>query len=90
MISIKGKFYDGRTSDEVPAVCFIDANGAVTVENSVNGRRCLSLARSTSKVWHYFFPGLTPKGCAVEPSKDDTGYQHGCRGSRKTKGGSPL
>ena len=50
MISIRGKFYDGRTSAEVPAVCFIYDNGAVTVENSVDGRRILSLSRFTIKV----------------------------------------
>jgi Zn-dependent protease with chaperone function len=50
MISIKGKFYDGRTSAEVTAVCFIYDNGAVRVENSVNGRRILSLSRFTIKI----------------------------------------
>ena len=50
MISIRGKFYDGRTSAEVPAVCFFYDNGAVTVENSMDGCRILSLSRFTIKV----------------------------------------
>ena len=50
MISIRGKLYDGQTSTEVPAVCSVYDNGAVTVENSVNGRRILHLSRFTIKV----------------------------------------
>jgi hypothetical protein len=50
MISIRGNFYDGRTSAEVPAVCFFYDNGAVTVDNSVDGCRILSLSRFTIKV----------------------------------------
>lgn len=50
MISIKGKWYDGHTSAEVPAVCNIYDSGAVTVEHSVDGRRILSLSRFTIKV----------------------------------------
>ena len=50
MISIRGKFYDGQTSAEVPAVCFIYDSGAVTVENSADGRRILSLSGFTIKV----------------------------------------
>jgi Zn-dependent protease with chaperone function len=50
MISIRGKLYDGQTSAEVPAVCFIYDSGAVTVENSADGRRILSLSRFTIKI----------------------------------------
>ena len=50
MISISGKLYDGQTSAEVPAVCLIYDSGAVIVENSVDGRRILSLSRFTIKV----------------------------------------
>ena len=50
MISIKGKWYDGHTSAEVPAVCSIYDSGAVTVEHAVDGRRILSLPRFTIKV----------------------------------------
>ena len=50
MISIRGKLYDGRTSAEVPAVCFVYDNGAVTVKNSADGRRILSLPRFAMKV----------------------------------------
>jgi hypothetical protein len=50
MISIKGKWYDGQTSAEVPVVCNIYDSGAVTVEHSADGRRILSLSRFTIKV----------------------------------------
>ena len=49
MISIKGKWYDGRTSAEVPAVCNIYDSGAVTVEHAAGGHRILSLSRFTIK-----------------------------------------
>jgi len=50
MISIKGKWYDGRTSAEVPAVCDIYDSGAVTVKHAVDDNRILSLSRFTIKV----------------------------------------
>ena len=50
MISIEGKWYDGRTSAEVPAVCFVYDNGAVTVAHATDIRLIRSLPRFTVNV----------------------------------------
>ena len=50
MISIKGTWYDGRTSADVPAVCHIYDNGAVTVLQSGDGHRIMSLPRFIIKI----------------------------------------
>lgn len=65
MISIKGKWYDGRTSAEVSAVCSVYDSGAVTVNRDVDGQRILSLSRFTIKATprladtprYLYFPG---------------------------------
>jgi Zn-dependent protease with chaperone function len=45
MISIKGTWYDGQTSADAPAVCQIYDNGALTVLDSEDGHRIISLSR---------------------------------------------
>ena len=43
MISIKGKWYDGKTSAAQDVVCFIYDSGAVRMERVGDGERLLSL-----------------------------------------------
>ena len=50
MISINGKWYDGRTSAEIPAVCSVYDNGAVTITHALDGHRILSLPHFNLKV----------------------------------------
>jgi Zn-dependent protease with chaperone function len=50
MISINGKWYDGRTSAEIPAVCSVFDSGAVTITHALDGHRILSLPRFNLKV----------------------------------------
>lgn len=45
MISITGKWYDGRTSAQTPAICRFYDSGAVRVEQSETGALLLSLPR---------------------------------------------
>ena len=65
MISLEGKWYDGRTSAEVSAVCSVYDSGAVTVTDAVDRRRIFSLPRFTIRVSsrladtprYLYFPG---------------------------------
>jgi len=64
MISIPGRWYDGRTSAEVNAVCHVYDSGAVRVERMEDGESILSLSRFDIKASprlantprHLYFP----------------------------------
>lgn len=45
MISLKGRWYDGKTSSEVHAVCHVYDNGAIRVERLDDGKPLLMLSR---------------------------------------------
>jgi Zn-dependent protease with chaperone function len=50
MIAIRGYYYDGRSSTQVPARCCISASGAARVEGLEDGRLLLSLEKFTIRV----------------------------------------